>query len=104
MITTTPATTPIDPKKLKAAIHRFVDHAATAITAVSVVTGDKLGLYKALAHAGPLTSSELAQQTKTHERYVREWLANQAAAGYLQYDPASEVHPTAGTRPAARRR
>jgi 2-polyprenyl-3-methyl-5-hydroxy-6-metoxy-1,4-benzoquinol methylase len=90
LISTTPATTPIDPKKLEAAIHRFVDHAATAATAVCVVTGDKLGLYKALAHSGPLTSSELAQQTKTHERYVREWLANQAAAGYLQYDPASE--------------
>jgi 2-polyprenyl-3-methyl-5-hydroxy-6-metoxy-1,4-benzoquinol methylase len=90
LISTTPATTPIDPKKFEAALHRFVDHAATAITAVSVVTGDKLGLYKALAHSGPLTSSELAQQTKTHERYVREWLANQAAAGYLQYDPASE--------------
>ena len=51
------------------------------------VIGDKLGLYKALA-AGPLTSKELAENTGTNERYVREWLASQAAGGYVNYDPA----------------
>jgi SAM-dependent methyltransferase len=51
--------------------------------------GQKLGLYKALAEAGPLTPAELAERTSTTERYVREWLVNQAAGGYVDYDAAS---------------
>jgi SAM-dependent methyltransferase len=47
--------------------------------------GDKLGLYRAMAGAGPLTSAEVAERTGTHERYVREWLNNQAAGGILEY-------------------
>ena len=51
-----------------------------------VVVGDRLGLYRALAAAdAPLTSVELADQTTTHERYVREWLRAQAASGYVTY-------------------
>jgi SAM-dependent methyltransferase len=53
-----------------------------------VLLGDRLGLYKALAGAGPLTPAALAEKTGTAERYVREWLANQAAGGYVVYDPA----------------
>lgn len=52
-----------------------------------VLIGDKLGLYKALAEYGPMNSSELAEKTGTVERYVREWLINQGAGGYLEYDP-----------------
>ena len=51
-----------------------------------VVIGDKLGLYRAMAGAGPLTSAELADKTGTAERYVREWLSAQAARGYVVYD------------------
>jgi len=51
--------------------------------------GQKLGLYKAVAEAGSVTPAELAQQTNTNERYVREWLVNQAAGGYVDYDPAT---------------
>jgi len=51
-----------------------------------VVVGDELGLYRVLAGTGPVTPAELATQTGTHERYVREWLAQQAAAGFLSYD------------------
>ncbi len=51
--------------------------------------GDRLGLYRALAEAGPLGSGDLAARTNTAERYVREWLAAQAAAGYISYDKAS---------------
>src|SRR4051812_23056828 len=51
--------------------------------------GQKLGLYKALAAGGPLTPAELAENTNTNERYVREWLVNQAAGGYVEYDSAS---------------
>jgi uncharacterized protein YjiS (DUF1127 family) len=54
-----------------------------------VVIGDKLGLYKALA-AGPMTSGELAAQTRTDERYVREWLSSQAAGGYVTYDAEAD--------------
>ena len=50
--------------------------------------GDKLGLYKAMSGAGPITSAELAKKTGTAERYVREWLASQAAGGFVTYDAA----------------
>ncbi len=59
-----------------------------AISAVLVSIGDKLGFYKELAKAS-LTPAELARKTGTHERYVREWLNNQAAGGYVTYDPTN---------------
>ncbi|MGB8024329.1 MAG: hypothetical protein WCF06_08435, partial [Nitrososphaeraceae archaeon] len=59
--------------------------------AILVYIGDKLGLYKAMYNfAKPITSQELANLTSTSERYIREWLANQAAGGYLTYDPSSQ--------------
>ena len=85
----TTTTAPFDQAKFEAALGRLLNDVGSVITAASVITGDKLGLYKALASGGPMTSEELAQNTQTHERYVREWLANQAAAGYLDYDPAA---------------
>jgi len=57
-----------------------------AIHAATVVIGDKLGLYKAMAGAGWMTPAELAQKTNTTERYVREWLNANAASGYVEYD------------------
>ena len=57
-----------------------------ALSANMVLLGDKLGLYKAMAKVGPVTPAELAKATKTAERYVREWLGNQAAGGYVTYD------------------
>jgi 2-polyprenyl-3-methyl-5-hydroxy-6-metoxy-1,4-benzoquinol methylase len=59
------------------------------MSAVLVLIGDELGLYAALAEER-LTSAELADRTGTSERYVREWLANQAAGGYVDYDSASD--------------
>ena len=53
-----------------------------------VVLGDKLGLYRAMTGAGPITPAELAARTGTVERYVREWLSAQAARGYVSYDGA----------------
>jgi SAM-dependent methyltransferase len=74
-------------------VHEFVEKAfgdlAGALTASLVVIGDKLGLYRAMAGAGPLTPAELATKTGTGERYVREWLSGQAASGYVTYDAAS---------------
>ena len=53
------------------------------------ITDTELGLYDAMAESGPVTSEELARRTGTYERYVREWLLNQAAGGYVEYDPTS---------------
>jgi SAM-dependent methyltransferase len=60
-----------------------------AMNAALIVIGDKLGLYKAMAGAGPMSSAELAVKTRTDERYVREWLAAQAAGGFITYDAAT---------------
>ena len=57
-----------------------------ALTATLVNVGDQLGLYRAMAGSGPLTAAELAAETKTTERYVAEWLAAQAASGYITYE------------------
>jgi SAM-dependent methyltransferase len=79
----------IDGAKLEAFVFRAVDEIGATLNAALVVMGDKLGLYRALAGAGPLTPEELAQRTGTAERYVREWLNNQAAGGYVEYDPST---------------
>jgi SAM-dependent methyltransferase len=71
--------------KLNAFVGQFVGDLGAAVHAGMVVIGEKLGLYKALA-AGPMNSAELATKTGTDERYVREWLASQAAGGYITYD------------------
>ena len=61
-------------------------HATAAANAILVALGDRLGLWKAMASAGPLTPSELATRTGTSERYVREWLSSQVANGFVGYD------------------
>jgi SAM-dependent methyltransferase len=78
----------VDMQKLDAFMARFVGDLGAAFHAGMVVIGERLGLYKALAE-GPQTSAELAANTGTDERYVREWLASQAAGGYAEYDAAS---------------
>lgn len=83
--------TTIDTPRLdEAALEQFVNQAvgdlAAAISGLMVHLGDRLGLYRAMAGSGPMTPAALAERTGTHERYVREWLANQAAGGYVTYD------------------
>lgn len=75
----------LDMNKLNAFIGQFVMDLGAAVHSGMVVIGEKLGLYKALAE-GPATSTELAAKTHTDERYLREWLASQAAGGYITYD------------------
>ncbi|MGA3040925.1 MAG: class I SAM-dependent methyltransferase [Bryobacteraceae bacterium] len=75
----------LDMNKLNAFIGQFVTDLGASVHAGMVVIGEKLGLYKALA-AGPLNPAELAAATGTDERYLREWLASQAAGGYITYD------------------
>ncbi|MDQ6732291.1 MAG: methyltransferase domain-containing protein [Actinomycetota bacterium] len=84
------ATTAIDENKLEAFMGRFVQDLGAALSVATVMIGDKLGLYKAMAGGEPVAPAELAQRTGTDERYVREWLASQAASGYVTYDPDSE--------------
>jgi SAM-dependent methyltransferase len=78
----------IDQQKLEAFLGKVVTDFGAALSSSLVYIGQKLGLYKALAEAGPSTSAELAARTGTQERYVREWLVNQATGGYVEYDPA----------------
>src|SRR5712675_926610 len=75
----------LDMNKLNAFIGQFVTDLGAAVHAGMVVIGEKLGLYKALAR-GPMGPAELAARTDTDERYLREWLASQAAGGYITYD------------------
>jgi SAM-dependent methyltransferase len=76
-------------EKLEGFVHKALGDLGSALTASLVVIGDKLGLYRGMAGAGPVTPAELAKKTGTNERSVREWLAAQAAAGYVEYDKAS---------------
>lgn len=85
----TPAAQPLDQAKLHEFVMRAVGEMGAAMNAALIVIGDKLGLYKAMAGAGPMTSAELAKKSGTAERYVREWLAAQAAGGFVTYDAAS---------------
>ena len=77
----------IDEGKLDAFMGSAVVDLGAAVSTALTVIGDKLGLYQAMDGAGPLTPAELAERTGTAERYVREWLSNQAAGGYVTYDP-----------------
>jgi hypothetical protein len=76
----------IDEAKLGAFMNRALDDLGATFGAALVVIGDKARLYKAMVGAGPLGSVELAERTGTAERYVREWLNAQAAAGCVNYD------------------
>jgi SAM-dependent methyltransferase len=79
--------TPLDEAKLEAFVGQAVADMGAAISGLLLHMGDRLGLYKAMAGAGPMTPASLAARTGTSERYVKEWLGNQAAGGYVTYDP-----------------
>jgi len=79
----------VDEGRLHAFMGKMVDDMSAAMSGALVLIGDKLGLYKAVAEHGPLTPKQLADRTGTKERYVREWLAAQAASGYVTYDAKS---------------
>ncbi len=106
----TPAARPLDPERLKSYAKHVFGHLEGAITSAMVYLGDQLGLYRALAGAGPMTSVDLAERTGLHERWLREWLHQQGAAGVLTFcgkgrfelEPegeavlANEAHPACG--------
>ena len=81
---------PLSETKLHDFVMKAVGEMGAAMNAALIVVGDKLGLYKAMAGGGPMTSEEVAKKTGTLERYVREWLSAQAAGGFVDYDPANQ--------------
>jgi len=79
----------LDFSKLEVLLGKMVGDMGAAAAGSLVVIGDRLGLYKALAAHGGMTSQELADETGTTERYVREWCSAQAGSGYIDYHPDS---------------
>jgi 2-polyprenyl-3-methyl-5-hydroxy-6-metoxy-1,4-benzoquinol methylase len=87
MQTDTTIPSKIDEQKLHDFMLKAVGDIASTMSAMLLIIGDRLGLYKAMAESGkPITSEELAKKTNTNERIIREWLANQAAGGYITYN------------------
>jgi SAM-dependent methyltransferase len=80
----------VDETKLQELMGKLLGDAGAAMGIGLVLLGDKFGLYKTLAAAGPLTPAELASRTGTAARYVSEWAAAQAASGYINFDSATE--------------
>jgi SAM-dependent methyltransferase len=79
----------INEDKMNQFLGKVVGDFGASLSSSLAYIGQKLGLYKALAAEGPLTPAELAEKTNTTERYVREWLVNQASGGYAEYDAAT---------------
>lgn len=78
---------PIDQVRLDAFVGQVLVDMGAIISGLMLHLGDRLGLYRAMAGAGPITPSTLAARSGSAERYVREWLGNQAAGGYVVYNP-----------------
>lgn len=85
-MTTLDTSRPVDTDALMQFVFRAVDDVGATLSTALVVMGDRLGWYRAMAGAGPLTPAEVASRTDTAERYVREWLNAQAASGFVEYD------------------
>ena len=82
----------VDQAKLEAFLGKVVADMGGACGALLAFVGYRLGLYRAMAGAGPLTAEELAQKTGTNARMIKEWLASQVAGGYVNYDPRSATY------------
>jgi 2-polyprenyl-3-methyl-5-hydroxy-6-metoxy-1,4-benzoquinol methylase len=81
----------LDQDKLNSLLGTMVNEIGAAANAALVLIGDKLGLWRALAAGGAQTSKQLAKRTGAHERYVREWLASQAASGFVTHDAGKDT-------------
>ncbi len=87
-----PAARAVDPARLEAFVGRAVGDLTLGYTGVMVSLGRQLGLYAAMAGAGPLSTKEVARRAGCAERYVREWLNAQAAGGYVDYHAVSQSY------------
>src|SRR5215471_9618047 len=79
----------INETALQNLVGKMVGDLGAVVSGALVVLGDRLGLYRALAEIGPADSAKLAKRAGVDERYLREWLANQVASGYVNYEPKS---------------
>lgn len=84
--------TAINPAKLEAFVMRAVNDLSASYGGAMISIGSKLGLYQAMAGAGPLSANEVATRSGCTERYVREWLNSQAAGGYVDYHAVSDCY------------
>src|SRR3954470_1633661 len=82
--------TTLDETRIEAFAGQIVNDVGAALGTALVTIGDRLGFYRAMADAQPVSAAELADRTGTHERYVREWLNAQAAGGYVTYDAGTD--------------
>lgn len=89
-MTTTIDMTTVDNTQFEAFVGRFVEDLGAVLHASTVVLGDRLGLYEAMADGAPITSTELAESAGIDARYALEWLNAQAAANYVDHDPATD--------------
>jgi SAM-dependent methyltransferase len=80
----------MDETRLEALMGRAVTDMGAAVSAPLMLIGERLGLFKAMAGAGPLSADAVAERAGAAPRYVREWLNNQAAGGYVDYDPETD--------------
>jgi SAM-dependent methyltransferase len=92
LTSTTSADAVADPQRLDEFLSRVVNDLSASLAGVLVSIGHRLGLYKAMAGAGPISTGWLAASTGCAERYVREWLNAQAAGGYVTYDQDSDTY------------
>ena len=76
-----------DEQKVQDFMERMVGEFGAVASAPLIALGDRLGLYKAMTEQGWMTSEQIAERAGLAERYVREWLAAQAASGFIRYDP-----------------
>ncbi|MGW7578414.1 class I SAM-dependent methyltransferase [Streptomyces sp. NPDC054765] len=87
----TPGAT-VDEDRVQRFLEKVISDSGAAAAGLCTSLGDRLGLYPAMAGAGPLTSAELAARTGLVERYVREWLAAQVAGEYVSYAPGTDTY------------
>jgi hypothetical protein len=88
---TTATSLTVNHDRLMQILGQTVGEIGASMNGPLVLLGDRLGLYKAMAGAGPMTAEALAKKTGTNERYIREWLAAQAAGNFVEYDPATRT-------------
>jgi SAM-dependent methyltransferase len=80
-----------NPEKLNELVGKLVGDLGVSLAGASILLGDRLGLYKAMADGAPVNPSQLAKKTNLHERYLREWLCGQAASGYIEYNSETDA-------------
>ena len=81
----------MDKERSQRFMQKVVGDAGTALAAALVVIGDKVGLFRAMAGAGPMRTDELVERSAMHARYVEEWLSAMVCAGYVDYDPGADA-------------